>query len=189
MINRPKEVPDTWKAPLGPYRQAPPEYGGEWWLVNPFSGPEPWLLMDRKPREVEVLPEGFRVIFGPRPAKKDYHTRRSWKHDVILWEQDKKNFVQAGLPSWADRPELILAANTFDAWDMGAPSYYEHKSYGWMAMFRLSQLEEFQMNAHTAVFYAHLVVANYQVQLLQEGIQPAVIHPLIDVGSALGNDE
>ena len=182
MIARPKEVPDRWKAPLGPYRQAPLEYGGEWWLVNPFNGPEPWLLMDRKPALAEVLPEGFEAIFGPRPQKTGYQTRRAWKHDVIVWERDKKNFKQAGQPPWASKKELRLAAEVLDAWGMGAPSYYEHRNWGWMAMFLDSQVEEFSMNAHTTVYYTHLVIANYQVRLLQEGIRPQVIHPLLSAG-------
>ena len=67
MTVRPKEIPEAWKHPVGPYRQAPPEYGGEWWLVNPFSGDEPWLLLDRKAPVPEVLPVGFENTFGPRP--------------------------------------------------------------------------------------------------------------------------
>ena len=51
-----------------------------------------------------------------------------------------------------------------------------------MAMFLDSQVEEFGMNAHTTVYYTHLVIANYQVRLLQEGIRPRVIHPLLSSG-------
>ena len=36
-----KEIPDHWKYPMGPYHQAPPEFGGEWWVVNPFTTSEP----------------------------------------------------------------------------------------------------------------------------------------------------
>ncbi len=50
-------------------------------------------------------------------------------------------------------------------------------------MFLGSEIEEFQMNAHTAVMHPHLVIANYQVRLMQEGTRPAVIHPLINVGA------
>jgi hypothetical protein len=42
MMSKPKtfsdaEIPAHWKAPYGPYRQAPQQYGGEWWFVNPFT--------------------------------------------------------------------------------------------------------------------------------------------------------
>lgn len=37
-----QDVPDSWKWPIGPYQQAPEEFGGEWWKVNPFTGSEPW---------------------------------------------------------------------------------------------------------------------------------------------------
>ena len=32
-----QDVPDVWKWPIGPYQQAPEEFGGEWWKVNPFT--------------------------------------------------------------------------------------------------------------------------------------------------------
>jgi hypothetical protein len=184
MIARPKEVPEQWKHPLGPYRQAPPEYGSEWWLVNPFSGPEPWLLLDREPRRAEVLPEGFEAVFGARPEKRDFPTRRAWRLVLTEWEQDKKNFRGAGVPPWASAKELQLAADVLDAWGLGVPSYYEHRAWGWMARFLASELDEFQMNAHTAVYYTHLVVANYQVRLLHDGIQPEIAHPLVGVGGS-----
>ena len=63
------EIPDHWKQPVGPYRQAPQEFGGDWWLVNPFTGSEPW---NNQPRPKEPLPEGFTSIFGPRPQLADY---------------------------------------------------------------------------------------------------------------------
>ncbi len=179
MTDRPKEVPDAWKYPIGPYRQAPPEYGGEWWMVNPFSGPEPWLRLDRKPPEEEVLPDGFVEIFGPRPRKEDYPIRTAWKREVVRWERDLENFVQAGVPPWASEKDLQSAAGVMTAWDMGAPSYYEHEDWGWMVRFTESPVPEFEMNAHTAVFYTHLVAAHYQLRLIQEGMPPARKHPLL----------
>ncbi len=191
-------VPDRYKFENhGHYQQTPAGFGlweGEWWSVSPF-GQEPWEVARRKtePQVVEQLPDGFQAIFGPRPEKADFNTRRAWKHDVIVWEQDKKNFVQAGDPPWTDMDiavDLQKTADIFQAWNVGSPVYYEHKSYGWMAMFLDSELDEFQMNAHTTVYHTHLVIANYQVQLIQEGIQPSVVHPLIKgVAVGLGDDE
>lgn len=179
MTVRPKEVPESWKHPVGPYRQAPPEYGGEWWLVNPFSGPEPWLLLDRKAPVPEVLPEGFERVFGPRPKWSDYPTRRAFQHDVIVWEQNKQSFVQFGPPAWANDRHLQIAAGALTAWGMGVPLYYEHSTWGWMARFVESQLPTFEMSAHTTIMYTHLVVPNYQVELMQQGIVPEQRHPLI----------
>ena len=179
MTVRPKEVPEAWKSPVGPYRQAPPEYGGEWWLVNPFSGAEPWLLLDRKAPVPEVLPEGFERAFGPRPKWRDYPTRRALQHDVVVWEQAKKNFIQAGVPPWAGERQLQIAAGALTTWGMGVPAYYEHRFWGWMARFVESKLPTFEMNAHTTILHTHLVVPNYQVELLQQGIEPEQRHPLI----------
>lgn len=182
MIARPKEVPEMWKHPLGPYRQAPAEYGAEWWLVNPFSGPEPWLLLDRVASAPEVLPEGFEAVFGARPAKGDYPTRRAWQRELVEWEQRKTNFRGAGQPPWASVRELESAAAVLNAWSVGSPRYYEHRAWGWMARFPEAAVEDFEMNAHTAVFYTHLVVANYQVRQMHEGLQPEMSHPLVGVG-------
>jgi hypothetical protein len=176
MTVRPKEVPEAWKYLVGPYRQAPPEYGGEWWLVNPFSGSEPWLLLDRKAPVPEVLPEGFERA---RPTWRAYPTRQAFQHDVVVWEQAKKNFIQAGVPPWAGERQLQIAEGALIAWGMGVPAYYEHSFWGWMARFVESKLPTFQMNAHTTIFHTHLVVPNYQVDLLQQGIEPEQRHPLI----------
>lgn len=179
MTTRPKEVPEAWKHPVGPYRQAPPEYGGEWWLVNPFSGPEPWLLLDREPPAAEVLPEGFTAIFGEKPEKKDYPTRSSWSLAVLQWDQDRKNFERAGTPPWASEKQLQLATDVLVAWGLGKPVFYEHSDWSWMARFPESESTDFDMNAHTAIVYTHLVVANYQIRLMQEGITPETRHPLL----------
>jgi hypothetical protein len=65
-----RQVPEDWKHPLGPYRQAPAEYGGEWWLVNPFTTDEPWVtqsvIVERE------LPPGLVEVFGLRPRISDY---------------------------------------------------------------------------------------------------------------------
>jgi hypothetical protein len=48
-----------------------------------------------------------------------------------------------------------------------------------MARFVESKLPTFEMSAHTTIMYTHLVVPNYQVELLQQGIEPEQRHPLI----------
>ena len=68
-VPRYKEVPEHWRSPIGPYRQAPAEFGGEWWMVNPFTTEEPWR---NEAGPTEQLPDGFLEIFGPRPKVSDY---------------------------------------------------------------------------------------------------------------------
>ncbi len=99
-----------------------------------------------------------------------------------MWEQEKLNFRNAGSPPWASERELGAARVSLEAWGLGSPVYYEHRAWGWMARFVDSKFDNFQMNAHTAVYYTHLVIANYQVKLLQEGIRPAMSHPLVGIG-------
>ena len=127
-----QDVPDAWKWPLGPYRQAPPEFGGEWWKVNPFTGPEPW-------RQVEISPEpeirdGFTEIFGTRPRASDFSSFRAHKAAELRWEQDLKFFQRSGIPEGYDQAQVELAAGVFEKWDMGRPVFYEGR-YGWMARF------------------------------------------------------
>ena len=73
------DVPDSAKYPAGPYRQAPPEYGGEWWLVNPFTGDEPWgnpaeaaapAASPTSKYATENLPADFLQAFGEMPVRR-----------------------------------------------------------------------------------------------------------------------
>lgn len=182
-----KDVPEAWKAPMGPYRQAPPEHGGEWWLVNPFN-PRPWL----KPKPKETLPEGFEELFGPRPEWKNFRaigaTYRQFQVAVVEWEQELRFFKGAGRPEWVTRVQLEDVATVYRDWNLGQPTFYETNT-GWMARFLDSQIRDFDVAAHQAVRYPHHTVAHYQVDLfLNHGITPEKWHPYVPPAVFLEGD-
>lgn len=180
MTPRFKDIPDHWKQPQGPYRQAPPEYGGEWWLVNPFTTAEPWRQQEAP--AAEKLPEGFEEIFGLRPQSSDFHgfpnPSRTFRTAVVEWERDLRHFKQAGKPEWASAEKLKAAAGVFRRWGMGEPRYYEGR-YGWMARFSESEIPDFETAAWGAINVSHLTVAHYQIRLVDRGIVPELRHPFV----------
>jgi hypothetical protein len=174
------EVPESWRYPLGPYRQAPSEYGGEWWLVNPFTGEEPWVTRGQAaPRE---LPAGFVEIFGERPKIADYaqapNPGLAWRVAVDLWEQDLRYFKRAGIPDWASLEQVVVAEQVTRAWGLGPPRFYEGR-YGWMARFPESQIRSFESTAWGVLNVTHHVIAGYQWRLLEQGIVPEKRHPFV----------
>lgn len=177
------DVPEHWKHPLGPYRQAPDEYGAQWWLVNPFTTAEPWKLAapTAKPTD-EPLPAGFVEIFGRRPKGGDFLATSNpsllYRIARSQWEQDLRHFVRAGLPEWADQSQYDAAANVFRRWGMGAPHFYAGR-YGWMVRFPGSEARDFEAAAWTAIYATHQVVAQYQLELIERGIPPKQQHPFV----------
>ena len=176
-----KQVPEPWKYPLGPYRQAPPEHGGEWWLVNPFTTAEPWLTQGIAPSP-EVLPPGFVEIFGPRPKISDFSKSATpsllFRLATVQWEQDLRYFKQAGVPEWATAEQLASAAQVAQQWELGAPRFYEGR-YGWMVRFPESQVKDFESSAWGILNAMHLQVAAYQLRLIDRGGIPRNRHPFV----------
>jgi hypothetical protein len=181
MTPRFEDVPEHWKHPEGPYRQAPEEYGGEWWLVNPFASGTPWLTQSQLVLE-QPLPEGFEEIFGPRPKASDYSGPQSagiyFQAVLVDWQQNLRFFKRAGVPEWASEESITLAGDTFASWGMGRPRYYEGR-YGWSARFIDSEIPEFESGARAALQNTHLLVAQYQLALLDRGIVPERRHPFV----------
>lgn len=182
MVPRFANPPEEWKAPRGPLRQAPPEYGGEWWIVNPFYAPNgimPWVLHSTAAPK-EVLPDGFKAIFGPRPQSSDFHAMPNpslaFQSATVTWEDALKYFKRAGVPEGFGELEVEAAQRTFRAWGMGDAHFYEGR-YGWVARFPQSALPTFESFAPGAIRSTHIVVANYQVELLSTGKMPAEKHP------------
>ncbi len=165
-------VPVSWRAPDGPYRQAPPEYGGEWWLVNPFTGNEPWL---RRAPAKETLPDGFVAIFGPRPQSADFPTNRAWTFARNQWLTDLRTFVAAGHPDGYTIEQTQIADGVFQAWRMGEAAYYQNVN-GWRARWPHSQVVDFEQPAAVAVELSHISVALYQAELIERGLFPAEGH-------------
>lgn len=178
-----KEVPEHWKQPGGPYRKAPEEYGGEWWLVNPFTTAEPWKLTapTADPQE-EALPEGFVEIFGRRPTAAAFlgtsNPSLLFRIARDHWEQDLGHFVRAGLPVWTNEAQYEVAASLTRNWNMGAPHFYAGR-YGWMVRFPGSEVRDFEAAAWTVIFATHQVIAQYQLELIERGITPQQQHPFV----------
>jgi hypothetical protein len=174
------DVPEEWKYPLGPYRQAPAEYGGEWWLVNPFTTAEPWATQSMAVQE--ELPAGFAAVFGTRPKISEFSNTPnpgvSWRVAVDRWEQDLLYFLRAGVPEWATPEQVGAAEAVTRSWGLGAARFYEGR-YGWMARFPESQLRTFESSAWGVLNVAHHVVATYQWRLLEQGIVPPKRHPFV----------
>jgi hypothetical protein len=179
MTPRFQDIPEHWKYPEGPYRQAPAEYGGAWWLVNPFGSAAPWLA---QPVAKENLPAGFEEIFGGRPEASSFHGTPNpslyFRIAVVDWEQSLRYFKQAGAPEWASEKNLHAAATLFESWGMGRPRYYEGR-YGWSARFVDSAIPEYETAARSAIEHTHLVVAQYQLAILERGDVPEHKHPFV----------
>ena len=173
-----QDVPDTWKWPLGPYQQAPTEFGGDWWKVNPFTGPEPWRPVEASSSPEPEIPEGFTEIFGARPDASDFSSARSHKAAEMRWEQDLKYFQRGGIPGGFDQAQVDLASGVFEKWDMGRPQFYEGR-YGWMARFPDSAIPDFEANVTASLEVSHIVVAKYQARQLLHGVTPRVVHPFV----------
>ena len=181
MIPSFETVPEPWKHPIGPYRQAPAEFGGRWYMVNPFTGPEPWKN-DTHVSQPEVLPPGFEPIFGRCPKGSDFrdapNPSEAFRRATVEWEQELKYFRRAGPPEWASEHELELAAGVFSFWNMGAPHYFEGR-YGFMCRLPESRLKSFDSPAYAAIKGTHHEVALYQIRMLQSGMVPEKQHPFV----------
>ncbi len=176
-------VPEAWKRPFGPYEQAPAEHGGEWYKVNPFTGPEPWKTFVKI---VANLPVGFASIFGLRPKSEYFHDARNpstaFRTATDLWEQDLKYFKSSGPPEWASDSELALVRDTFKFWNMGEPFFYEGR-YGFMTRFpNAGPYTPFEASAWGAIRQPHQEVSAFQIRLLQDGLLPTKLHPFVPPG-------
>ncbi len=180
------DVPDSAKYPAGPYRQAPPEYGGEWWLVNPFTGNAPWAnqtlaVSAASPMSkyaMQNLPADFLKAFGEMPVRDAGETNADFVGRLSRWKQDLEFFQGTGIPEGLDESQVELASNAYEQWGMGRPVFYEGR-YGWSARFPDSAIPDFEMDAASAVQAPHLAIARYQVRLLRQGGEPATPHPFV----------
>jgi hypothetical protein len=177
-------LPEAVKWPLGPYRQAPPEMGGEWWLVSPFTGEEPWLTQGTGGAEPpqagpsQDIPEDFLAAFGSRPVRAPGISAEEHRVNVMRWEQDLKYFKQTGIPEGYAAEQVERAGDLFEAWGMGRPVFYEGR-YGWQATFPALGQPRFETSVFAALEVSHLVVAGYQVRQSDRGEQAAQRHPFV----------
>lgn len=172
-------VPEAARHPLGPYRQAPEEFGGQWWLVTPFTGEEPWTNLTFPPaEEPEGVTAEFLSVFGPRPERQEGRTYWENKAAEIQWEQDLEHFRGVGVPDGFTAEQIEAAADVLENWGLGRPVFYEGR-YGWKARFPASSIPDFEANPFTAVEAPHLVVARFQVKLARNGEEPLTRHPFV----------
>jgi hypothetical protein len=180
------DVPESAKHPAGPYRQAPAELGGEWWLVSPFTGEEPWLNQEMaavtgtSPSRyaLENLPEDFLQAFGEMPLRRGGESAVEFIGRVSRWKQDLEFFQRIGIPDGVDETQVELASAAYEQWGMGRPVFYEGR-YGWFARFPDSAIPEFEMDAASAVETSHLAIARFQVRLLGKGVEVPQAHPFV----------
>ena len=173
-------VPEAWKRPFGPYVKSPPSFGGDWYKVDPFTGPEPWR---QEINVAEVLPEGFVDTFGLRPKSEDFRDAGNpsvaFRVATGLWEQDLKYFLGAGAPEWATAEELQLSKDTLVFWNMGSPRFYNGR-YGFMTRFPAAiPYTRFEASAWGAIKQTHQEVSAFQIRLLQDGLSPPRLHPFV----------
>ncbi|MDA1312500.1 MAG: hypothetical protein O2968_04105 [Acidobacteria bacterium] len=185
------EVPEHWMAPIGPYRQAPPEYGGEWWLVTPFSDPKPWLAGTRRPNN--LLPEGFDKLFGQRPRWTDFrHLERraliSFEAAKVQWDEDLDHFKSIGIPPGYAEQQISESTAVLVKWLLGKPTFYEGR-FGWMGRFLESDLKDYDSSAWQIINYPHHVVSTYQITSFRRGIVPPKWHPFVPGGVITKDDE
>lgn len=184
------EVPDSWKHPNGPYRQAPEEYGGGWWYTSPFAGQEPWKRAEAAqsapaaaagpdaPRSASNLPPGFAQVFGEKPMGNQFKNYREYQTAKVRWEQDLRLFKQAGTPPDVTPKQLEDITRTAKAWGMGEPQFYEGR-YGWKARFPDSALPDHEVSIESLTMGMHQMIARYQIKLVHNGIEPAERHPFV----------
>lgn len=165
----------------GPYRKAPDEYGGGYYLVTPFSDPQPWLKHPLPDRQV---PEGFALVFGPRPSWKDYqrlgkHALMAFESAKVIWESELKGFKSVGPPPNYDPALRADAEAVLVKWLLGKPVFYEGR-FGWMGRFLESDIWDYDSSAWQIINYPHHVVSTYQItNFRQNGKTPPVWHPFV----------
>jgi len=170
-------VPEHWKNPFGPYRQAPAEFGGNWWYVSPFTGTEPWLTQGGQV-ELPSYPAGFIDAF-PKPSAKEFPKFGvSYQQAMSRWYDDLKYFKRAGLPEGFDTKAWDAARRLFIAWDMGEPMPFAGR-YGFAVRFPNSLIPWFETSIMAAVEAAHHVIARYQISLRSAEVDVNKKHPFV----------
>jgi hypothetical protein len=178
-------VPEAAQWPQGPYKQAPAEFGGEWWLVNPFSGPQPWVraaeIAAAGRVETAPPPDGFVKLFGPRPDRCESSNRGEYVLRTAVWERNLADFQGVGIPEGYTKEQVETAADAMKHWGMGEPIYYQGRD-GWKARFPDSLLPKFEIIAETAIKAPQVTAAVYHVQAILRGVEIENRHPLVPSG-------
>lgn len=180
-----KDLDDKWKEPNGPYRQAPEEYGGEWWYMSPFSSLTPWLFQDGVQRKVEYQ-EGFISLFGDMPQWEDFlggtgNRYRRFQGAKGIWERDLRDFKGLGLPEWVTQAEIGASNRVLVKWRIGIPEYYESR-YGYLGRLIHSEVPDYDSSTYHIIKFPHHLVAQVQIEMFHRGIDVEKWHPLVPPG-------
>lgn len=166
-------VPEHWKKPFGPYRQAPAEYGGKWWFVYPFNQ-APWL--NAQPVEPPTYPAGFLDTFGERPQAKDFpRFGVTYQMALTRWKQNLDVFEGAARDPRVSDAEWDNARTQFLAYSMGEPRPYQNK-YGYWIRFPQSRIPWYEIDGYSPAADTGHEIARYQISLLMEGEQVEKAH-------------
>ncbi len=180
-----KEVSEKWREPYGPYRQAPEEYGGEWWFMSPFGSLTPWLFQEGVTREV-VYPEGFLDLFGDMPKWKDFIGTRNAAYRRFqgakgIWERDLRDFKGLGLPEWVTPGEVAASNDVLLRWRIGIPEFYESR-YGHLGRLIHSAVPDYDSSAYHIIKFPHHLVAQVQIEMYNREISVEKWHPFVPPG-------
>ena len=185
-VPRFESVPEAAKSPQGPYRQAPAEFGGEWWLVNPFSGPQPWvraaeITVGAGQADIVPPPDDFLKLFGPRPDRTQSSSRGEHVIKTFVWDRELANFEGVGIPDGFTEEQVRTAADAMKEWGTGEPVFYKSRGV-WITRFPDSQLPQFQISPETAIKAPQVGAGVYHVQAILRGVEIENRHPLVPSG-------
>lgn len=180
-----KNVEDKYKEPFGPFRQAPEEYGGEWWYMSPFGSVTPWIYQDGVEKKVEY-PEGFISLFGGMPQWKDFigtgsGAYRRFQGVKGIWETELKYFKGLGLPEWVTDEQLTASNMVLLKWGIGIPEYYESR-YGHLGRLIHSDVPDYDSSTYHIINFPHHLVAQVQVEMFHREIPVEKWHPFVPPG-------
>ena len=179
-------MPEAAQWPQGPSTQAPAEFGGEWWLVNPFSGPRPWvraaeIAAGASQTDIVQPSDGFLKLFGPRPDRSEASNRGEHILRTAVWDRELADFEGVGIPEGFTEEQVQAAADAMKYWGMGEPVFYKGRS-GWKARFPDSLLSKFEISSETAIKAPQVTAAIYHVQAILRGVEIENRHPLVPSG-------
>jgi len=183
-----------WKHPRGPWHKAPEENGGRWWKVCPFVQ-VPWeTALPQGYGSLESLPYGFEMLFDERPKPESYGgATPEFLKILTQWKDNLDLFIQCGEPPVNEiglsTRLLNQAVETYEAWGMGKPIYYEAKYRGWQGRFLESKTRKFDLSLEPLILYPHYNVCTYQWQAhRQYKIEFETWHPGLAADLGLDKD-
>ncbi len=128
------------------------------------------------------MPDGFLAVYGPPPSR----TGQSLADRVarVKYEQDMRYF--GGV--LAEPVGFDEVADFYERWGFGRPSFYKGR-YGEYCRWPNAPFRPAQATMFTAVHGAGVVVASWQVKVIQEGHVLTDLHAFVPPRLRALNDE